>query len=273
MEEKLIPEERKREYLEKIAEFKLMDDTYMVAFFNEQPELMQLVLRIILKNDTLTVKSAETQKPLKNLHGHSLTLDVYAEDEDGVKYDIEVQQLNSGANPRRARYHSSMIDSNILDVGDDFANLAKSYVIFIMSKDYWHKNKPLYTVHRRIDELDMELFDDGECIIYVNGEFIDDTPLGKLMHDFKCSRAGDMNYSILAERSRYFKETEGGNGTMCKIMQDLNEKYAKEAEKNTRIQIAENLINNGKLSDEEIVQASGCSIEEVKDLRKKSKMA
>ena len=41
------------------------------------------------------------------------------------------------------------------------------------------------------------------------------------MYDFSCTNAEDMNYSVLADRVRYFKEDEKGVSTMCKAMEDM----------------------------------------------------
>jgi len=43
-------------------------------------------------------------------------------------------------------------------------------------------------------------------VLYVNGEYRDDSDIGKLMHDFNCISADDMNFEILAEKTRYLKE-------------------------------------------------------------------
>lgn len=151
-------EQLREENLAKISKFILMDDTYMTAFFSDQLELTQFVLRIIMNMENLVVKSAITQKPFKNIQGRSITLDVTAVDENGTQYDIEVQQESAGANPKRARYHSSMLDSNALLPGDDFEKLPETYVIFITSKDYWKQGLPLYTVDRYIKETNMTPF-------------------------------------------------------------------------------------------------------------------
>ena len=55
-------EQQKEEILSKISEFRLMDDTYMSAFFNGRLDLIQFVLRIIMDNDNLVVNHAKTQK-------------------------------------------------------------------------------------------------------------------------------------------------------------------------------------------------------------------
>ena len=56
--------------------------------------------------------------------------------------------------------------------------------------------------------------------LHENGSMADDTPLGRLMHDFRCSRAADMYYPLLREKVRYYKETEKGVTTMCDLMEE-----------------------------------------------------
>lgn len=64
-------------------------------------------------------------------------------------------------------------------------------------------------------------------VLYVNGEYRDDSDIGKLMHDFNCTSADDMNFDILAEKTRYLKENPKGLSEMCKVMEDLrDESYA-----------------------------------------------
>ena len=75
-------------------------------------------------------------------------------------------------------------------------------------------------------------FDDGSHILYVNSAMADeDTPLGRLMHDFHCTRPEDMYYDVLAERVRYFKETEEGASAMCEAMEKLARDFAGEIAK------------------------------------------
>ena len=40
-------------------------------------------------------------------------------------------------------------------------------------------------------------------------ELHDDDPIGKLMHDFRCTSSIDMFYDELKNTVKYFKETEG----------------------------------------------------------------
>ena len=245
------------EDLERIADFRLMDDDYMTAFFNQYPEGVELMLRIIMNKPQLMVKDVKTQNVLKNLHGRSITLDVDASDADGTEYDVEIQRDDAGTNPRRARFHGGLKDMNVLKPGDDFSDLPETFIIFITENDVFGCNKPLYSFNRYLDGTD-KLFDDGLHILYVNSEVQDDTELGKLMHDFHCKKPADMHYKELRDRAHYFKETEEGVTAMCKAMEDMR--------KDVRKDIAREMLTDPRLSHEDIARFSGLTLEEVKAL-------
>ena len=254
------------EILETLKKLRLMDDTFMACVFEDNIEAVTLVLHILLERDDLTVKAMTVQKWYTNLLGHSVRLDVVAEDTTGKLYDIEVQRASEGANPRRARYHSSMLDTRLLAKGEDYPTLKDSYVIFITEKDVLEEGRSLYHVERAVRESGKS-FDDGSHIIYVNGEYDNkQDPVGRLMHDFRCEKAEDMNYSILAERVHYLKEQEGGQAAMCQVIEELNRKAAQEAAKRERERVALNLLERGLFSDDEIAEISLLTLEEVKAL-------
>lgn len=181
-----------------LIKIQLKDDNFMNACFDGYNEGAELLLRIILDKPDIHVKRVTTQKRIKNLLGRDIQLDIDADDDSGKEYNVEVQQSDKGADRKRARYHSSILDAHQLRLGDDFGDLPETFVIFITENDVIGKGKPLYRIERKIEETG-ESFDDGEHIIYVNGESKDSsTELGKLMHDFFCTSADDMNYKELA---------------------------------------------------------------------------
>ncbi len=248
--------------LQRIEQLRLMDDDFMTACFSEYPEGVEFMLRIIMNKRDLKVKRSRVQHIIKNLQGRSIWLDVDATDDLNREFDIEVQRADKGAKPRRARYHSSLIDANALNIGDDFELLPETYVIFITENDVIGENKPIYEINRTIKGSNA-IFDDGSHIIYVNGEVKDETALGKLMHDFYCTEPDEMYYNELAERARFFKKTEGGRQKMCKIMEDMRN----EAVMAIKRENARNLLKIGKLSVEEIAFAIGLTVEEVEELK------
>ncbi len=212
------PRQHDPEDLKRIQALRLIDDDFMNICFDGYIEGAELLLKVILNRDDLKVTEVKTQKQLNSLNGRSVWLDIYATDSTGAKYDIEIQRANKGANPKRARYHSSMVDSSMLKEGEDFAHLRENYVVFITEKDVIGTNKPIYHIDRVILEDNIQ-FEDGEHIIYVNGSIrVKNTALGKLMSDFYCTEAKDMYYKELSDRVRHYKETEKGVDGMCDIL-------------------------------------------------------
>ncbi|AOZ96072.1 PD-(D/E)XK nuclease family transposase [Butyrivibrio hungatei] len=155
-------------------------------------------------------------------------LDINAIDENGRIFDVEIQRADKGAVAERARFNSSIIDANQLKKKQTYTDLKENFVIFFTENDILGGNLPIYHVERVIQETG-KLFNDGEHIIYVNGAYRADTPLGKLVHDFNCTEAKDMFYKELAERVRYFKETEKGVEAMCKTMEVMRNEAAVQA--------------------------------------------
>ena len=221
-------EARRALYREIVQSLTLMDDIFMTAVFQNSLPCVDLVLQIILEKPNLRTTSVVTQDTLKNLHGHDVRLDIHAF-ADGQEFNIEIQRAKRGAEPRRARYHSSMMDANALPEGMDYKKLPESYVIFITEADVLGKGKPLYLIGRTI-EGDGEPFGDGSHIVYVNGSMVDtETPLGRLMHDFQCVQPEEMYYPILAERAGMFKNTEKGEIYMSSKWEQFVQEISKEA--------------------------------------------
>ena len=81
----------------------------------------------------------------------SICLDVYGKDTSGKRFDLEVQKENSGAHPKRTRYHSSVLDIENLDVKQDFDELPETYIIFITENDVYQGGYPFYLFERTFD--------------------------------------------------------------------------------------------------------------------------
>lgn len=256
----IMPEQE--ELLVRIKNFRLLDDDFMVKCFEDNIPGTELVLHIVLGNSDLCVKSVKTQYWIKNLQGRSVVLDIYAVDSTGKRYDIEIQRSSAEAGVRRARHNSSMVDANILKPGQEPKDLPDTYVIFITEKDVFGKGWPLYPIDRVISGSG-DFFDDGSHIIYVNAECVDDTPLGKLMHDFSCTNADDMNYKILADRVRYFKEDKEGIRAMCESMEELANEVAQKATQRANLATAESLLKLGVNTLSDIARCTRLSLEEV----------
>lgn len=193
-------------------------------------------------------------------------MDAYGTDSDRKKYDLEIQRADKGAEPYRARYHSSVLDIENLHSGQEFKELPDTYTIFITEEDFFGMGKPVYPIER-INLAAGTFFEDGEHILYVNGKYEGESDIGRLMHDFNCTRADDMNYELMAERTRYLKENPKGVSEMCKVMEDMRNETRNETLKESAINTARRMLADGILALEKIAEYAGLSVDEVKKLQ------
>lgn len=256
-------------YRDKINRFCLMDDTFMSKVF-EDKECAELLIRIILKKK-VNVTEIKTQYSINNLQGRSARLDIWAVDDADKLYNIEVQNDDENATPKRARYNSSLMDTNVLKKSTDWDKLPETYVIFITRHDVIEGNKPIYHIERCIKELSYKPFGDDNHIIYVNSSIQDETELGKLMHDFYCKKPEEMYYKELAERSGYFKNSQKGVSDMCGILREVEaEGIEKGIEKGIKKGIEKGIEMGTDKSRVEIIkklmQDKKCSLDEAMDI-------
>ena len=233
-------ERKHEEDLRRIRDFRLMDDNFMSKVFEDKP-CAEFLLRIILNRDDLKVKEVHGQHDLNNIQGRSVRLDILAVDHEKRAYNVEVQRSDSGAVAKRARYNSSLLDANLTRKGDAYDALNETYVIFITENDVLRGGLPIYHINRIIEEM-------GKSF-------------GKLMHDFTCTNPDDMNYPVLAQRVRYFKEDTKGVATMCRAFEEVRE----ETKREQAIESAKTMLADG-LPYEQIARYTKLSIEEVKAL-------
>ena len=232
-DEKIMPENglevRYERYKGIIKNFTLMSDIFMRNVF-KQRECLEYVLQVIMEKQDLKVIDQIIQKDYKNLQGRSAIMDCVARDSEGKQFDVEIQQDNEGASPKRARYHSGLMDMNTLNPGQDFDELPESYVIFITRDDILGYDFPIYHIDRHIKEAD-DSFQDEAHIIYVNSRKQEGTELGRLMHDLHCKNADEMHSPVLAKRVHELKDTQKGVELMCHEMEKIYSEGMESGEK------------------------------------------
>ena len=255
-------DQKHQEDLQRLRGFRLLDDDFLTKCFEGDTASIELVLQIVLEKPDLKVLDVRTQVFVENLLNRSVRLDILATDSTGAKLNVEVQRSDKGAGRKRARYNSSMMDANLLKKGEDFDKLPETWVVFITENDVMEKGLPLYPIERCFLGTG-ERFEDGSHILYVNGAYRGDTPIGKLMHDFSCTDAADMYYGTLADRVRFFKESKEGIEIMCRAMEDMRNQTLKEG----MINVAKKMLEDGTITLEKIAEFVGLSVDEVRKLK------
>lgn len=256
-------EDRKVRYKERLANLTMMSDIFARNVLKDR-EVSEYILRIIMDDKNLTVTENITQADFSNLRGRSAILDCLAKSGDGRVFNIEVQQTNAGASPKRSRYYMSLLDANALNPGESFDKLPETYLIFITEDDALQRGLPIIHFSQKADEDGLE-FGDGTHYIYVDSSQHTDTELGKLMHDFRCKNPNDMGDSVLSNRVRTLKETVEGVEQMCREMEEL----CNEAKVEEKITTARAMAEDG-ISTERIARILKVSIETVEKWLSKS---
>ena len=276
----------------------MMSNKFMNLMLKNNIPAAEKMLRVIMKNDKIKVISVQVQDFIQNLYGHSAQLDILAEDENGRRFNVEIQRANEGAPAKRARFYSSVLDTVFLQAGHDYEELPESYVIFITENDVLNYNLPIYNINRYIDQ-NLKRFNDGSQIIYVNSKIQDETPLGKLMQDMYCTDPAKLNYKEFAPKMEFLKYSKEGEKEMTDILdfyikkygealaeqkvqeavqeaeqkaeqkvREATEKTARESAHKENMSIATNLLNSG-MSVEFIAQNTKLSLDEVRELAAK----
>ena len=137
----------------------------------------------------------------------------------------------------------------------------------------------MYRVIKHYDVQDSDgkylKYDDGCHIMYVNGDYRGENPLGKLMHDFATPNADEMYFNELAEKVRYHKQDSEGVKVVSEIVEEYGNERAAEAlqqgiqqgEQQKAIETAKNmLIKNYSIN--EISELTGLPLEKVLELQK-----
>ena len=226
----------RQEDLARLRGLRPIDDDFMRCIFRDNIPLAQLVLRIMTDKYDLEITKVETQKDMKRLVGaRSICLDAYGNDSQGKKYDLEIQRSDYGAGVHRARYHSSSMDIENLDAGQDFEDLPDTFTIFLTEKDHFGFGKAIYHIERVNLEIN-EFFNDGEHILYINGEFRDESDIGKLMHDFSCWNPDDMNFELMKNTTRYYKEDPKGVDIMCRAFEEVRDEAREQGRAEGRVE-------------------------------------
>ena len=237
------------------------------------------------KKDLKVVKS-QTEYPIKNLQGRGVRFDVFARDSKGKEYDIEIQRAKDGAEPKRARYNSALMDANALKAGEDFDKLRDTYVIFITENDMMGDGQDVY-VYDRTEKKSGRSLCDGTHIIYVNGATRSKSDIGKLMHDFLCSNAAEMYFDLLKRRVSEFKDSEEGRHYMCEAMERIKAEGIvegvergkaegkaegiaegkREGKRENMLATAKRMLKDGILALKDIARYTGLSLAQVKKLQ------
>lgn len=158
-------------------------DDFMFAKVMLNEKLCKQLLEIILGVKIKKINYPDLQKAMNPAYDNkSVRLDVYLDDDKGTVYDIEMQTTNPGNIPKRMRYYQGMIDLHLIEKGEDYSKLAKSYVIFICTEDICGYDEPIYEFENYCKKYNFSLGDDAyKIVLNAACTKLQDTELGNFL--------------------------------------------------------------------------------------------
>ena len=145
----------------------------MFAVTMEDEEICRGVLERVLGIPIRQVKVRSEAVLYTNPDYRGVRLDVYADDEEGTVFNVEMQTTDKKNLPKRSRVYQGQMDLTALAPGDDYNKLPKSYIIFICTYDPFGCGLYRYTCDTRCQENGMEIGDEAYKI-YLNTQGTND---------------------------------------------------------------------------------------------------
>ena len=124
-------------------------DNFIFQKVMRKKRLCKRLIENILQIKIRKIVFPEMEKDIRiRRDSKSVRLDVYVEDDAGMLYDIEMQTTDytdPTALPKRTRYYQAMMDMDVLNKGEFYTKLRKTYIIFICTFDPFDRNLSRYT--------------------------------------------------------------------------------------------------------------------------------
>lgn len=172
-----------------------ISNDFLFGKIMRNPELCKELLQRILPHLEIDrIEYSETQKSIQpDVDARSVRLDVYVKDDKNTVYDIEMQVTDTKELPKRSRYYQSMIDLQLIDKGQSYKKLNRSYIIFICPFDLYGKGRHIYTFENVCKEDTGICLKDGITKIFLNakGEMDDVSKELKAFLDYAIGRKSD----------------------------------------------------------------------------------
>ncbi len=175
-----VPREETPE--EKWEKAGISSDLIFTHVMQNKELFLGLMQRIFPELHLIEVHDHETQKSeYGRLTSKGVRFDVYSEI-DGRCFDVEMQVVQRGDEPRRTRYYQCMMDMQTLKAGKSYNQLPDSYVVMIGQFDLFEKERHIYRFQNiEMNDHDLRL-EDGTMKVFLNSKGTENDIPEELLH-------------------------------------------------------------------------------------------
>ena len=150
------------------------------------------VIETLLGIKISRVECVQDEKTLEvDALAKGVRFDVYVSNSTQV-FDVELQMVNRGDLPMRARYYQSVADVENLNRGMGYSALKENYTLFLCPFDLFGKNLPIYTFENTCREAPEIKLNDKTLKVFYNFkryDMIPDEERKRLLEFFSCGRS------------------------------------------------------------------------------------
>lgn len=136
--------------------FRITSDSVFKFVFKRKQYAKHLIEKI-LGQTIRSIKSVEAEKVVNDddIGAKGVRFDIYVEDEEGSRYDVEMQSVQTEQEllALRARYYASMMDVDATNKGDNYRDMKKTVVIFLCNFAIFDGKLRQYNFIRWLDKI------------------------------------------------------------------------------------------------------------------------
>lgn len=189
-------------------------------------ELLHIVLPELEIKEIVNIVPEDNQKENEVYRG--VRFDVYARDDKGRGYDIEMQVVNHYDLGKRIAFYQNKLSGRALNPGQYFFEKRDTYVIFVCDFDYFNLGLPIYHTTMRLEEELNKIVDTGEYNVILNSRAEDFSSVSPELKAFlEYIRNSKISNDFTKDIDKEVKKVKASTETRDSFM-DWEEKLAEE---------------------------------------------
>ena len=255
--------------IQKIWEGLGISNDFLFGKVMHDPELCKELLKRIFPDMPIDhVEFPVTQKSINvDMDAKSVRLDLYVVDDTGTVYDIEMQVADTKELPKRTRYYQSVMDLEMIDKGEPYTKLKKSFVIFICPFDLFGAGRHIYTFQNCCIQDKKLLLGDDTTKIFLNAQGTKkdgSKGLREFLNYVGGGKPGDSFVRKLDEAVKRAKQNREWRHEYMTLLMREQEKFEQGREKGIT-EVIVRMCENG-FTMEQIALCTNKGTDEVKDI-------
>lgn len=265
-EAEYFTEDTAKEVLEELKHMNLCNDALFKIVMENSPEAVEYLARGIT-GEEMSIIRVLTQYEIKNL-GHSVIMDVLAEDSEGRFIDFEMQNSVESDQAERMRMYESSFNIAFLAKGAEYSRLPALTSIWLIAGDRHGKGRSVHTSY--LKDQDNQITDWTYARYEVNVSYEGDDEIGRIMYNMRCREYDEMNDDPLKKGVGFVKNTKEGQMAFESDFARWEKRGLEKGVEKGRDDAIGIVLKSGMATPEDVAKNFGLSLSEVYEIAKRT---